>query len=158
MLTPGVFFGSRQGSGFSGGDGGFAGGKIIALVGNGQRELNQQVTIDGVIATGSQVNAANLALSIDSVQELKVQTGSHSDEYGQNNGAIVQIAMKTGTNQFHGTLFELLRNNKTAAKDYVLNFQIPTTLTPPIVPSCRTARAWARSSRCCSRRAATCLG
>ena len=137
VLTPGVFFGSRQGYGFNGEDGGFVGGKIIALVGNGQRELNQQVTIDGVIATGSQVNVANLAPSVDSVQEMKVQTGSHSAEYGQNNGAIVQIAMKTGTNQFHGTLFELLRNNKTAAKDYFLNFQIPTTATPVNKPILR---------------------
>ena len=129
LLTPGVFFGSRQGYGFSGEDGGFVGGKIIALVGNGQRELNQQVTLDGVIATGSQVNVANLVPSVDSVQEMKVMTGSYSAEYGQNNGAIVQIAMKTGTNQFHGTLFELLRNNLTASKDYFLNFQVPATAT-----------------------------
>ena len=74
------------------------GGKIIAVTANGQRELNQQVTLDGVIATGSQVNVANLVPNVDAVQEIKVMTSSFSAEYGQNSGAIVQIAMKSGTN------------------------------------------------------------
>ncbi len=134
--VPGVGYGNRQGFQYSGESGGFVGGKIIAVTANGQRELNQQVTIDGVIATGSQVNVANLAPSVDAVQEVKVMTSSFSAEYGQNSGAIVQIAMKSGTNALHGTLFEFLRNNAVVAKDYFLNFQLApgaTQLNKPIL-------------------------
>ncbi|MDQ6665835.1 MAG: TonB-dependent receptor [Acidobacteriota bacterium] len=123
--VPGVGYGNRQGLQYNGESGGFVGGKVIAVTANGQRELNQQVTLDGVIATGSQVNVANLVPSVDAVQEIKVMTSSFSAEYGQNSGAIVQIAMKSGTNDVHGTLFEFLRNNAVVAKDYFLNFQLP---------------------------------
>lgn len=135
--VPGVGYGNRQGYTYSGEGGGFVGGKIIAVTANGQRELNQQVTLDGVIATGSQVNVANLVPNVDAVQEMKVMTSSFSAEYGQNSGAIVQIAMKSGTNQIHGTLFEFLRNNAVVAKDYFLNFQLPPGATPANKPILR---------------------
>jgi len=50
-MTPGVSFGARQGYGYSGEIGGTVGGKIIAMTGNGQRDVNQQVTVNGVAAT-----------------------------------------------------------------------------------------------------------
>ena len=59
------------------------------------------------------------------INEWKVQTGSYSAEYGMNNGAIVQLALKSGSNSFHGTFYEFLRNDAADAKDYFLNFQLP---------------------------------
>ncbi len=123
VLTAGVQYGQRVG--FDG-QGGFPiPGNSVAVSANGQREVNQQVTLDGVIATEPRVNTTVFTPSIDAIEEFKVQTSSYSAEYGQNNGAIVQIVLKSGTNQLHGTLFEFLRNDKLAATDYFLNFQVP---------------------------------
>src|SRR5205814_756256 len=83
----------------------------------------------GVAVQLQQRARVNFELSVgdtrEAVEEFKVQTSSYSAEYGQSSGAVVQIAMKGGTNQFHGTMFEFLRNDKLAAKDYFLNFQLP---------------------------------
>ncbi len=123
VLTPGVQFGLRQG--LDGSAGSPIPGRSVALTANGQRENNQQISLDGVTATNSRVNVMIFTPSIDAIEEFKVQTSSYSAEYGQNNGAVVQIALKSGTNQLRGTLFEFLRNDKLAATDYFLNFQTP---------------------------------
>jgi len=123
VLVPGVQFGVRMGLD---GSGGFPiPGNGVAISANGQREVNQQVTLDGVIATEPRVNTASFSPSIDALEEFKVQTSSYSAEYGQNSGAIMQMVVKSGTNQLHGTFYEFLRNDKFAAKDYFLNFQQP---------------------------------
>jgi hypothetical protein len=123
VLVPGVQFGVRMGLD---GSGGFPiPGNGVAVSANGQREVNQQVTLDGVIATEPRVNTAAFSPSIDALEEFKVQTSSYSAEYGQNSGAIIQMVVKAGTNRFRGTFWEFLRNDKLAAKDYFLNFQQP---------------------------------
>ncbi len=123
VLIPGVQYGLRQG--FDGTDGYPIPGGLVAVSANGQREVNQQISLDGVVATEARVNTMVFSPSIDAIEELKVQTSSYSAEYGQNNGAIVQISMKSGTNKLHGTLFEFLRNDKTSATNYFQNFQLP---------------------------------
>jgi hypothetical protein len=123
VLIPGVQFGIRMGVD---GSGGFPiPGNGVAISANGQREVNQQVTLDGVIATEPRVNTAAFSPSIDALDEFKVQTSSYSAEYGQNSGAIMQMVVKSGTNNLRGTFWEFLRNDKLAAKDYFLNFQVP---------------------------------
>src|SRR4030095_5206485 len=92
---------------------------------NGQRDANQRVTLDGVIASEPLVNTVYFNPCIDAIEEMKVQTGSYSAEYGMNNGANIQVALKSGTNEFHGAFFEFLRNDAADAKDYFLNFQVP---------------------------------
>jgi len=119
VLTPGVQFGLRQG--LDGSAGSPIPGRSVALTPNGQRENNQQISLDGVTAANSRVNVMVFTPSIDAIEEFKVQTSSYSAEYGQNNGAVVQIALKSGTNQLRGTLFEFLRNDKLAAENYFLN-------------------------------------
>ena len=59
--------------------------------------------------------------SIDSIQEFRVERNSFSAEFGQAQGAVVNLITKGGTNQFHGTAFEFLRNDVLNAGDFFLN-------------------------------------
>ena len=125
VLTPGVQYGNRMGGNVQS-TGAFPfPGAATTVSANGQRDANQRVTMDGVVATEPLVNQVMFNPSIDAIEEVKVQTGSYSAEYGQNNGANVQIALKSGGNEFHGAFFEFLRNDKLDARDYFLNFQLP---------------------------------
>ena len=124
VLTPGVQFGTRMGMNAGSTAGSFYPG-ATQVSANGQRDANQRVTLDGVIASEPLVNTVYLNPSIDAIEEVKVQTGSYSAEYGMNNGANVQVALKSGTNAFHGTIYEFLRNDAADARDYFLNFQLP---------------------------------
>ena len=124
VLVPGVQFGLRTGLGD--GQGGVPiPGAGISVSANGQREMNQTITLDGVDAKEPKYNTMVFSPSIEAIEEFKVQTSSYSAEYGLNGGAIVQISMKSGGNDLHGTLFEFLRNDKLDAEDYFLNFENP---------------------------------
>jgi len=124
VLTPGVQFGTRMGlSPLSTASSFFPGATQVSA--NGQRDANQRVTLDGVIASEPLVNTVYFNPSIDAIEEVKVHSGSYSAEYGMNNGANVQVALKSGTNDFHGAFFEFLRNDAVDAQDYFLNFQLP---------------------------------
>lgn len=125
ILTPGVQYGTRMGQDVQS-TGAFPfPGSATTLSANGQRDANQNVSMDGVVATEPLVNQVLFNPSVDAIEEVKIQTGTVSAEYGQNNGAVVQISLKSGTNSFHGTVFDFLRNNAMDAEDYFLNFQLP---------------------------------
>ena len=59
----------------------------------------------------------------DSLQEFKVQVGQYDASYGRNAGANVDVVTKTGTNEFHGDVWEYFRNTALNANDYFLNQQ-----------------------------------
>ncbi|MEZ5354079.1 MAG: TonB-dependent receptor [Bryobacteraceae bacterium] len=66
------------------------------------------------------VVASNQAVkpSIDAIQEFKLETHNYGAEFGRGGGAVVQVSTRSGTNQFHGTLFEFLRNEKLDANNF----------------------------------------
>ena len=79
---------------------------------------------------GSQVNdlagEANISGGVpvpnpDAIQEFKVQVGQYDASYGRNAGANVDVVTKSGTNQFHGDVWEYFRNTALNANDYFLN-------------------------------------
>jgi len=78
--------------------------------------------------------------SVDAIAEFKVETNAYSAEFGRGNGAIMNAVIKSGSNQFHGDLFEFVRNEKfdalnrfdTAQQPYKQN-QFGFTLGGPIV-------------------------
>jgi len=123
-LQAGVMFGSRGGlDGQSGTGGGIPiPGQTIALVANGQREVSQHATLDGVVATEARVNTVPFSPSPEAIEEVKVFTGNYSAEYGFNSGAQLIMVMRSGTNDFHGSAFEFLRNDKLDAESYFQNY------------------------------------
>ncbi len=62
-----------------------------------------------------------VSLGVDAIQEFSVLTGNYSAEYGKTSGGVVNAISKTGTNAFHGDLYEFLRNDKLDANDFFLN-------------------------------------
>jgi hypothetical protein len=104
---------------------------------NGQRANANYFTVDGVSANfgmtayGPLVQTAggslpalsaqggtNSLVSVDAMQEFRIQTSSFAPEFGRTPGGQISIATRSGTNAFHGTLFEYFRNSVLDAKDW----------------------------------------
>mgnify|MGYP001563183243 FL=1 len=85
---------------------------------NGLPWSGNNYTIDGV-SNSEPLNAfINLTPPLDSIQEFKVQTNNPSAEFGSFGGAVVNLTMRSGTNEFHGSAFEYLRNDVFNARDF----------------------------------------
>ena len=88
---------------------------------NGARSDQSNITLDGV-DVNDQVNAyaftSVLPVTLDSVQEFRVTTTNYGADEGRSSGAQVSLVTKSGTNSFHGSLYEYLRNTYTSANDY----------------------------------------
>src|SRR5687767_4464822 len=79
---------------------------------NGLRGSNNNVFLDGTINTDVGANDGQFTqISLDAVGEFKVQTSTFNAEYGRNPGVLIAINTKSGTKDFHGTLYHFLRNN-----------------------------------------------
>jgi hypothetical protein len=105
----------------SGGGGGFAGNAVGAFsfpALNGQRNRSNMFLLDGMNNLGSFIGNYNYPAIIDTVQEFKVQTHNDLSEWGQAPGGIVNVASKSGTNQYHATVWEFLRNQKFDARNF----------------------------------------
>ena len=89
---------------------------------NGQRTLSNAVVINGVdassIGTGSTPNLAVPAT--DTLQEFIVQTSLYDASQGRNAGSVVAAVTRSGTNEFHGNLYEFFRNDDLDANNYFL--------------------------------------
>jgi len=93
---------------------------------NGARDRSVNVTVDGIEANESSVPnpLSNLyRLNPDNVQEYKVTTSNATPEEGRNSGASVSVATRSGTNAFHGTVFEFARNTAFNANEFFANAQ-----------------------------------
>jgi hypothetical protein len=78
---------------------------------NGTRGNLNNFMLDG-IDNNSNDNAGNvLQTNVDAIQEFKVQTSNYSAEFARSGGAVINATIKSGTNQFHGTAFDFLRND-----------------------------------------------
>ena len=67
--------------------------------------------VDGMVAIQSYYPDLNADLAVDAVQEFKVQSGYMPAEYGLTAGGVINVATKSGTNAYHGTAYEFVRNN-----------------------------------------------
>jgi len=89
---------------------------------NGNQSNANMWTVDGVNNMDVGSNATLLVFpSIDSIAEFRVERNSFSAEYGQAQGAVINLVTKGGSNDFHGSLFEFFRNDKLNANDWFSN-------------------------------------
>jgi Carboxypeptidase regulatory-like domain len=118
-LTPGTTQETNTGSFFNGGGSSevSARGSFSLSVG-GSRPNSTDWLLDG--ADNNELTAGGIAIlsSIDAIQEFKVLTYNYSAEYGTRAGPTVLVTSKSGTNDFHGSLFEFLRNTSLDAKSF----------------------------------------
>ena len=123
-LTPNVSASFTTGSVGSSGprQGGDRSTQQISISG-GRREWNY-FTLDGVNNTDVNFNSYIFLPSIDALQEFKVQTGVYSAELGRELGQ-VSVTTKSGTNTYHGSVFEFLRDNKFDALPYAFAGAVP---------------------------------
>src|SRR5215470_772859 len=84
----------------------------------GNRPNANYFLLDGATNTDPTFNTLNLSPSPDAVREFKVQTGNYSAEMGGAGGGQVNIVTRSGSNQFHGTVYEFLRNNALDARTF----------------------------------------
>ncbi|MBI3281927.1 MAG: TonB-dependent receptor [Acidobacteria bacterium] len=105
----------------------FGMGTNMPFVGGGGRFGNNEVLLDGVdnntIQNRGAIGRAGIAYtpSVDAVQEFKVKTNNFSAEFGKSAGTVVSATIKSGSNDFHGALFEFLRNDRLDANNFFTN-------------------------------------
>ncbi len=115
--------------------------KPLTVAGRGQRGFGTQVSItgsrpdenlyrlDGInindYANNSPSNVSGGATGVDAIQEFSVLTGNAPAQYGRSSGGIFNAITRSGTNQFHGSAYEFLRNSFLDAPNYFDGRQIP---------------------------------
>ncbi len=112
FLTPGVTGSVGNGRGGMGSSG------------SGARGRTMETMIDGVSAAHPTVNGFNgisVFPSVDAIEEFKLLGANYPAEFGRSLGSVLNVVFKSGTNQWHGTAFEFLRNSKLDANDWFNN-------------------------------------
>src|ERR1700756_2418512 len=80
-----------------------------------------QILIDGVPTNGAYLNVVTVIPTQDAIQEFKVQTNNLGPEYGRFAGGVINLSTKSGTNSFHGSAYEFIRNKVLNANDFFDN-------------------------------------
>ncbi len=95
---------------------------------NGAREAANNFLLDATDNNDLAINQYSVAISPEAIQEFKVQASTYSAEFGRSGGAQINVATRSGTNAYHGVLYEYFRNAKLDAKNF---FDVPTRPIPP---------------------------
>jgi len=124
-LTPGVapVSVSQNSGGF--GASATAGSAFVFPSVNGQNNRSNFFLLDGVNNQGALTSTYAVPPIIDTVQEFKVQSHNDQAEFGQALGGIINVVSKSGTNEYHGSAWEFLRNDALDARNTFLTSKTP---------------------------------
>ena len=102
--------------------GNISGGTGLNLIVQGQRPSENLFLIDGTIANDytsrTPAGAGGNSMGVEAIQEFSLLSGNYSAEFGTALGGVVNLVTRNGTNTFHGSVFEFLRNSSLDAKNY----------------------------------------
>src|SRR6516225_1909637 len=110
LLLPGVAPAAPGSAGSARGD--------FAININGAREDSNNFVLDGVFNGDPKLNGIGVTPPVDAVREFEVATSTYDSMYGRNAGGQVNVVLRGGTNQVHGTAYEFLRNHVTDARNF----------------------------------------
>jgi hypothetical protein len=127
LLAPGVT--TPNPSGFNSGQRTTGGGRPYV---NGNREEGNNFLLDGVDNNQTSDNLTSYQPNLDAIAEFKMITNNASAEFGNFQGGIINVVVKSGTNQFHGNVFEYFRNDKLNANNWARNWTVGTNFRTPI--------------------------
>jgi len=85
---------------------------------NGQDDILNNYVVDGIDDNERVIGTIGIKPSVEDIEEITVQTNSYAPEAGRTAGGVINLVTKSGTNKFHGTLYEYLRNDKLDARDF----------------------------------------
>ena len=93
---------------------------------NGNLELQNNFLLNGIDNNSWSENLQEFSVQVvqpppDAVQEFRVQTRTYSSEFGNSAGAVINATLKSGTNSYHGNVFEYMRNNALDANSWINN-------------------------------------
>jgi Carboxypeptidase regulatory-like domain/TonB dependent receptor len=77
--------------------------------------------LGGALGSFSAMGGTNSLVSVDALQEFRIQTSTYAPEFGRTPGGQISIVTRSGTNQFHGTVFDYFRNDVLDANDWFAN-------------------------------------
>jgi hypothetical protein len=92
---------------------------------NGQRTRDNNYLLDGVDNNETWLQTVVIFPSVDALDEFKLQTSTYSAEFGRSMGGVVNLQIRSGTNDLHGSAFEFARDDKLDANNFFNNRAIP---------------------------------
>ena len=101
-------------------------GNVEYSINGGRGEYNNWELDGGDNMDNGSNSTLNVYPSLDAIAEVRVLTGNYGAQYGRNASGTIEVETKSGTNQFHGMVYEFLRNNAFNARNYFLDSSQPT--------------------------------
>jgi hypothetical protein len=118
---PGVNRGVGPGGGNIDGAGSLAWRASASFSANGQRPRDNNYMLDGVDNNETWLQTVVVFPSVDALDEFKLQTSTYAAEFGRSMGGVVNLQIKSGSNSFHGSAFEFLRDDRFDANNWFNN-------------------------------------
>ncbi len=95
---------------------------VSASIGAGAANSHAGEGLGGALPGLSVQGGTNSLVSVDALQEFRIQTSTYAPEFGRTPGGQISIVTRSGANQFHGTAFDYFRNDKLDANDWFANY------------------------------------